>query len=955
MNSNLEKEIKSYIDLNKQYELTLSKFILFFRTFGTDGHKFVQKLNKILEEYFSELRKESSATTNNITFLSFYNDLHRALQKLDVIFNNVNLNVADKLTEMFRKMVSNHNLGIEKMTKLSQTINDNKLKLEKFKYNYFNACKSVIEQENKIIKMKDNKKLKEEDYLKNNEILGKYVTNAENFETTYKSELNKFNKLIETGEDNYSKIIQIFKTEYNNKLNSIFSCLDELKKNVNLSNEINNELIFKIDKAAKCMNIERDLELYSEHNNYYNENRKRFLPEKFLDYKLFMNEDKSKKNISRENLSLNKDILQKYLKIINLGKSDNSEDKQQNKDIKIELKTEEEKNINNYLMSLVKEEIKLDEKKCEYINEYIKKKPDNIKLVMDILLNQLKNSSFIKVNNLENLNLLSQLLYSIISIATKNPSIYEINYIVIFLAEKTIYFNKENIYNKSYLNKIISKNEFFSDSNFWKNLIVKKTEILGEVTINLQMEKIEKERNENAKNEKMLSIVKGIFGKGKNKENEMIENEILFGQLYEEKLPIVSVQIIEEYINHFSNFNFDQKIASKLILDLADKYKFDGSFVTYFMAKLNSNMCLNQNSIEKEKEIKQINYDKLYFNSPDNKRIIKYKHIFDEKLRILIYSLGYLELKDFPNILALNKNFNKDLVNIIYKNILIKYHDMDIKTHLKIWKILYNYNEIKKELGLEANIEETMKSFNMDELQNSKDIIDLDIVRTNFSENKIQNQLKIRNILKSMRKAKYNIKYCQGMNYIAAFLLNITGDEEEAFYLFLSIFDCTDYGKLFIDDLAKLKKYFYVFGRLLNVLLPELDYYLKDNKIDVSYFVSPWFITLFTNTFLNIKDKNNPKILLRILDLFFFTGWKSIIKIGISLLKNYEKVIMTLTFEELLQFLIGNILKSDFFQKENFDQLIKIKINFKIESSLIADIENEYEMKKKLDKFGIKL
>ena len=37
-------------------------------------------------------------------------------------------------------------------------INDNKLKLEKFKYNYFNACKSVIEQENKIIKMKYNLK-----------------------------------------------------------------------------------------------------------------------------------------------------------------------------------------------------------------------------------------------------------------------------------------------------------------------------------------------------------------------------------------------------------------------------------------------------------------------------------------------------------------------------------------------------------------------------------------------------------------------------------------------------------------------------------------------------------------------------------------------------------------------------------------------------------------------------
>ena len=76
----------------------------------------------------------------------------------------------------------------------------------------------------------------------------------------------------------------------------------------------------------------------------------------------------------------------------------------------------------------------------------------------------------------------------------------------------------------------------------------------------------------------------------------------------------------------------------------------------------------------------------------------------------------------------------------------------------------------------------------------------------------------------------------------------------------------------------------------------------------MSYFVSSWFITLFTNTFQNIKDKNNPKILLRILDLFFFSGWKSIIKIGISLLKNYENVIISKTFEELLQFLIGNIL-----------------------------------------------
>ena len=958
MNLNLEKEIKSYSELTKQYELTLSKFALFFKTFGTEGQKFIQKSNKLLEEYFAELRKEPSNTTNNITFLSFYNDIHRAFQKYGEIFNNINTKISDKLSEIYKKMISNHNTALEKLIKLSNILAENKIKLEKFKNNYFNACKVVIEQENKIIKLRDNKKLKEEDFLKNNETLGKYVSNAESLESTYKSELNKYNKLIETGEEAYGQIIKIFKDEYKNKLSTIFNCFEELKNNINTSNAINNELHFKTDKACKCLNIERDLNIFSEQNNYYNENKKRFFLERFLDYKLFMIDDKNKKNNSKERMNINKDIMKKYKDIINLGKT-KGEDKSQNKEL-IELKTEEEKNINEYLISLLNEENKIDEKKFETIDEYINKNPENIKLVMNILLNQFQKSSFIKLSNLDNLNLLSKILSSIITIAMKNKNVYEVIYIVIFLAEKTIFLNKENIYNKCYLNNILSKNTFFSDQKFWMNLIIKKVEMMGEVIINMQIEKIEREKNE-MKNDKVFSKVKGIFSIGKSKESEMIENEILFGQLYDEKLPIFSVQVIDEYIDHFSNFNFQPKIASKLILELADKYKFEGSFVTYFMAKLNSNFCLTENSLQEE--IKNINYDKLYFNSANN-TIIKYKHVFDTNLRGLIYSLGFLELKDFPNLFALNKNYNKYLVKIIYKNILIKYHEMDIKTHLSIWKILldyyeikktYNYSEIKKELGIDASIEEIMKSTSIEDFQISKDIIDLDIVRTSFTTNKLQNQLRIRNILKSIRQAKNNLKYCQGMNYIAAFLLNITNDEEEAFYLFLSIFDGTDYGKLFVDDLAKLKKYFYVFGRLLNVLLPELDFYLKDNKIDVSYFVSPWFITLFTNTFPNIKDKNNPKILLRILDLFFFSGWKSIIKIGISLLKNYENTIMALTFEELLQFLISNILKSDFFQKENFDQLMRIKINFKIQSSLIADIENEYEMKKKLDKFGINL
>ena len=961
MNYNLEKEIKNFTDITKQYEQTISKLYLFFKTFAEENVKAIDKSKKSLEDYFIDLRKEPSTTTNNVSFLGFYNDIHRYLEKLKNIYLSIDKNIAEKFVNLSKRMQNNHNVALTNLSKLSLIMNDNKFKIEKYKHNYFNACKNVIEQEKKIINLKDNKKMKEEDFSKNNDLLSKCVSNLENQEGIYKGEINKLNKIIQSCEEVYTKISKIFKDEYNNKLNFVLNALNNFKTEIINTMEINKDLIPKIDKAYKCINVERDMTIFSEQNNYMYENKKRFMLEKFLDYKLLrnngINDDKNSLNNKLfENIKITKDM-NKISKILNLGKK---------KEEKIEYNNQEETNIYDFLLNLLNDKNQLDDYKYKYISNFITKKNENINFVMTILLNQCKKQSFIKITNLDNLYLLSNLLNSIITSASKNNDIFEQCYIGIFIAEKCIFFNEDNIYNKCYLCKVISKNEIFYDSQFWTNLITQKISILSEVKTKKEIEEREKEKNNNNKNDTMFNKVIGMFNfnNDKNKENELIENEILFNQIYEEKLPLYSVEVLDDYIQHFSNFNFDQKKASQLILEMAERYKFDDSFVTYFMAKLNSNMCINEDDMLKnknnyEKELKKLDYNKLYFNSSSNGTTIKYKRILDPKFRCLIYSLKYIEIKDFPKILALNKNYNKTLVKIIYKNILIKYHDMDPQKHINIWKILLNYSEIKKlydykKIKKELNISDKNFQKILEEIKNSKDIIDLDVLRTNFDTNRESKQVKISYILKSIRYAKNNLKYCQGMNYVAAFLYNITNSEEETFYLFLSIFDCTDYGKLFIKDLEKLKKFFYVFGRLLNILLPEIYLYLKDNKIDVSYFVSPWFITLFTNTFQNIKDKNNPKILLRIFDLFFFSGWKSIIKIGISLLKNYESTIMNLTFEELLHFLIGNILKSDFFQNENYDQLMQISINFKIKNSLISDIENEYEMKKKLAKFGRK-
>ena len=223
------------------------------------------------------------------------------------------------------------------------------------------------------------------------------------------------------------------------------------------------------------------------------------------------------------------------------------------------------------------------------------------------------------------------------------------------------------------------------------------------------------------------------------------------------------------------------------------------------------------------------------------------------------------------------------------------------------------------------------------------------MARTPFKTNITENRQAISNILKGIAQKCPNINYCQGMNYIAAFLLTLVGNEEESFFIYLSLLMSTEYGTIFPKDLERLKKMFYVFDRLLNILMPELYFYLKSNNVTVSYFVSPWFITMFTNAYQYIHEKEAPKVLLRIWDLFMLDGWKSILKIGISLVKHFEEKLLSLIFEELLQFLINDIIKSDFFQNKNFDTLMFISVNMDIDENLILNIESEYEIKRKIE------
>jgi hypothetical protein len=207
-------------------------------------------------------------------------------------------------------------------------------------------------------------------------------------------------------------------------------------------------------------------------------------------------------------------------------------------------------------------------------------------------------------------------------------------------------------------------------------------------------------------------------------------------------------------------------------------------------------------------------------------------------------------------------------------------------------------------------------------------------------------------MLKAISKELPSLNYCQGMNQIAAFLLDVCdNNEEEAFFIFLSLMIDSDYSNLFKNELERLNILFYQFERILSNTLPEIYFYLINNNITPGYFVSPWFITLFTDAFIDQESDNNKKNIMKVFDLFIFSGFKAITKIGISLLKYNESKIISTPIEELLNYLTNDIIKSKYFEKGNINDILNSSIKFKINGIIISETEKQFNMKKNLPKF----
>ena len=196
------------------------------------------------------------------------------------------------------------------------------------------------------------------------------------------------------------------------------------------------------------------------------------------------------------------------------------------------------------------------------------------------------------------------------------------------------------------------------------------------------------------------------------------------------------------------------------------------------------------------------------------------------------------------------------------------------------------------------------------------------------------------------------INYVQGINTITAFIYDLTQNEEETFHLLLCLFNYTQLRDIFDDkEFHRLKILFYSMERILYLFLPKIYSKLKDLNLQISFFMSAYFITLFTILYPHLPE-NDTSFICRVWDEFIFDGWKSFFTTWLAILKFHENDIISCNEGDIMHVLINKTKNSILFKNENYEKFLEIKNKFKISEELIKNLQYEISEEVGIRKVG---
>ena len=182
---------------------------------------------------------------------------------------------------------------------------------------------------------------------------------------------------------------------------------------------------------------------------------------------------------------------------------------------------------------------------------YIENNGKHSDIFMELLATHFSKKEFVILKNIDNYHILINILGIILNYCFDKREVFDVCFLVIFVAEKCIIFTgKDDNKIKLSMFKSISKQSVFSSVNFWRDLIIKRIEMVSLVDLKKEISK-----RRNSINDKSKKMYEKLFGKIS--DNKIIEKKIMQRDIIKEKSTYYFT------IEEFNSFEYIIEIAIK--------------------------------------------------------------------------------------------------------------------------------------------------------------------------------------------------------------------------------------------------------------------------------------------------------------------------------------------------------------------------------------------------------
>lgn len=241
-----------------------------------------------------------------------------------------------------------------------------------------------------------------------------------------------------------------------------------------------------------------------------------------------------------------------------------------------------------------------------------------------------------------------------------------------------------------------------------------------------------------------------------------------------------------------------------------------------------------------------------------------------------------------------------------------------IGTDTRITKKLYNVN-VKNGKQLREKFTNVLLLFLFDRQNpdaptegNEKSILQIpqavkDVYPDEASFHDAKFEKSLQEVLETFVAYRPDIGYFDGLNYVAAMLLQFQ-DEESVFTSVVNLFLKYIINAVDPEMKSSFEDYCNTFNRALEEEVPDVASYFQEQDIKISTILKDWMGSLFARTVAYEKSK-------RLWDILLLEGPFGIVKIGLGILKYYSDKIVDLSASKVYPFL------SHLPEKVNIDEL----------------------------------